>query len=143
MRNIAMTEQGAHESPGGFEIFDPEPHGGLQRGHPGTWLPRVRLDKAGSWTITRPALELLGNPKAVTLWYDSQKKQVGFKAAEVTDRAAYPVRSPGRRSHQGIVTGKKFCKYHGISYKESRTYPARMEGELLVIDVEGSENQQG
>jgi hypothetical protein len=130
-----MTEQGAHENTGGFEIFDPEPHGGLQKGHPGTWLPRVRLDKAGSWTIIRPALELMGNPRYVTLWYDAQKGRVGFKPAKEGDYAAYPVRRSGRRSHQGIVTGKKFCKYHGIRYEESKTYPARLEGEFLVIDV--------
>jgi hypothetical protein len=78
---------------------------------------------------------LLGDPKFVTLWYDAQKGRVGFKAAKVTDYAAYPVRSPGRRSHQGIVTGKKFCKYHGIRYDEPKTYPARLEHRMLVIDV--------
>jgi hypothetical protein len=130
-----MTEQGAHESTGGFELFDPKNVGGFKKGHPGVYLVQVRLDKAGAWTLTRPALDLLGDPKFVTLWYDAQKGRVGFKAAKATERAAYPVRSPGRRSHQGIVTGKKFCKYHGIPYEESKTYPARLEGEFLVIDI--------
>jgi len=130
-----MTEKGTHEGTGGFELFKPDFHSGHRGGHPGLWLPLVRLDKSAAWHISRPALQLLGHPKYVTLWYDAQKGQVGFKAAKEGDYAAYPVRSAGKKANQGVVTGRQFCKRYNIPHKQSKTYPARIEGELLIIDV--------
>ncbi len=98
-------------------------------------MPQVRLEKSAVWTMSRPALELLGNPKAVTLWYDAQVGRVGFGTAKKGEPAAYPARSAGPRSSQGLVTGKKFCNHHGIPHEESKTYPASLEDGLLVIDV--------
>lgn len=123
------------DNTGGFELFEPDAHDNLPKGRPGAWLPQVRLEKSAVWTISRPALELLGNPEAVTLWYDPQRGRVGFRAAKKGEPAAYPVRSPGSRSSQGLVSGRKFCSHHGIPHEESKTYPASMEEGLLVITV--------
>jgi hypothetical protein len=73
----------------------------------------------------------------VTLWYDSRRGQVEFGAAKKGDPAAYPVRSPGQRSSQSLVSGRKFCNHHGIFHEESKTYPANLEDGLLVISVDG------
>ena len=45
-------------------------------------------------------------------------------------------RNPDPRSSQDLVS-RKFCSHHGISHEESKTYPARLEDGLLVIDVVG------
>jgi hypothetical protein len=39
-----------------------------------------------------------------------------------------------------MVTGRQFCKRYNIPHKKSKTRLARMEGELLVIDVVEPEN---
>jgi len=36
-----------------------------------------------------------------------------------------------------LVSGRKFCSRHGIPHEESKTYLARLEDGLLVIDVVG------
>ena len=130
-----MAQKGTQGDNSGFELFEPHLQQGRRGGHPGTWLSQVRLDKVGVWHISRPALELLGLPEAVTLWYDPQRGRVGFKAAKKSDEAAYAVRSAGARSLQGLVSGEKFCNHYGIPHEEPKTYPASLEDGLLIITV--------
>ncbi len=78
----------------------------------------------------------MGEPKAVTMWYDAEKKRVGFKSAKLKDFSAYPVRGIRPRSRQGVVTGRKFCTHYGISYEESRSFPAEFEDGMLIIDLD-------
>ena len=124
------------EQSGGFELFQPQVHKGQASSHPSRWLPRVRIDKWANWHISRPAVEMLGEPEAVTMWYDAENRRVGFKPAKKEDFSAYAVRHAGKQSRQGTVSGRRFCSYHGIPYDEPRIFPARLEGEMLVIDLD-------
>ena len=52
----------------------------------------VTIQKRGVIGLNRTAFKALGEPKAVTLLFDSEDQIVGFRAAALTNEHAYAVR---------------------------------------------------
>ena len=134
MYTIDVKHEATQRDNDGFELIEPHAHEYLPKGRPKARLPQVRLEKSGAWIISRSALDLVGDPEAVTLRHDPQERLVGFGGTEKGETTAYPVSSPGPRSGKALASSRKLRSRHGISHDGSKTYPARPEDRLLVID---------
>ncbi len=97
--------------------------------------PMVNVHAAGVLSLNRLAVEALGDPDGVILLFDDSEKVIGIRACSPDDpRAALP-RRPNRRSMRRIVGAITFLKQHGVDYSKTRRYPARMDGDILVVPL--------
>jgi hypothetical protein len=101
---------------------------------------RVSLHKKGNFSLNKAAFEALGNPKAVTLLFDKEKKVVGLRPVNPEVRHAYSVRTQNNsKSH--LIGAISFCKYYDIDASKTRVFePELVEGDLVfelekAIDV--------
>ena len=134
MYTIDVKHEATQRDNDGFELIEPHAHEDLPKGRPRARLPQVRLEKSGAWVISRNALNLVGDPEAVTLRHDSQEGRVGFGGTEKGETAAYLVSSPGPRSGKALDYNSELRSRHGISHDGSKIYTARPKGRLLGID---------
>lgn len=102
----------------------------------------VAISKVGHFRISGPALEVLGQPRAVELLYDRECQHIGFKPSSPDNKRSWIVTRP-KSARSGIVTANTMLKHYKIPYKDrSRRYPAHLEDGVLVIDL-NEELQEG
>lgn len=95
--------------------------------------PSITIQKRGVISMNKPAYVLLGEPKAVELLYDAEKKVVGLRAATPRKAYSYKVRPVGSSF---CVTGQAFVKYYGISTDAAKRYPAQLyEQDVVGVDL--------
>ncbi len=96
----------------------------------------VTIQKRGTMSVNRAAYVALGEPEAVELLYDATEQIVGFRSAKKDMEHAYPMRPQGAKTDGPyIVAGTAFTKYYGIDTTVSRRWHARMEDNILCIDL--------
>jgi len=81
------------------------------------------------------AAEALKNPKAVQLLYDRVGRRVGFRKAAPGDETAYDLRRQGSSSTFN-VSGYRFTRQYGIDVSRARRYAAKLDGDVLAIDLD-------
>lgn len=112
-----------------FEVF-------TRRMVPLAEKPYVTIQKRGNIALNKSAQAALGEPAAVELLYDVEKKIMGLRAVETTVEHAYPLRSQGGKDiGPYLVAGMAFTKYYGIDTTTARRYSAEMEDDVLCIDL--------
>ena len=85
--------------------------------------------------LNKGALEMLGQPEAVTLHFNKRKSMIGVKEAKTGDTGAFPLVDKGKVSHRLINAGS-FCQHHKI--KPSRTlafYDVQRQNGYLALDL--------
>lgn len=95
----------------------------------------VTLSKASSILFNKVALEMLGQPEAVTLHFNRRKSLIGVKEAKAADKGAFPLIKSGKVSHR-IVHASSFCRHHRI--KPARTvafYDVQRQDGYLALDL--------
>lgn len=70
----------------------------------------------------------------VSLWYDSETRQIGLKSAPVTEDGVYRLR---RQEGRRYLDGKAFLQHFHISHAVTRRFRARVDGEMVLIQLEG------
>lgn len=113
-----------------FEVFK-------KRLSPLAKAPSLTIQKRGLISMSRSAYALLGEPPAVELLYDRERKVVGLRACEERVAHAYEVRiqNPEKETGQALVAGTAFTTYYGIDTSISRRYEPWMEEGILCVDV--------
>jgi hypothetical protein len=97
--------------------------------------PLVTIQKRGTISLNRTAVEMLGAPEAVELLYDRSAQIVGFRAVSTRSPNGYLVRKQ-LKSSSYIVAGQSFTGFHGIDTTVARQYrPLMYEGDILGIDL--------
>jgi hypothetical protein len=97
--------------------------------------PAVTIQKRGTLSLNAPAYAVLGNPEALELLYDRESRLVALRKADASSDDAYIVRPLGRGKSTWLVSGKAFTRYYGIETENARRWPARMDDDMLVIDL--------
>lgn len=113
----------------GFEIF--------QKGSaPMSKVPSVTIQKRGLISLNRAAHQMIGEPEAVVLMWDSDRRIIGLKPAEVADPNGYPAR-PQAKSGKGpvLIAGTLFTQYIGLDTSEAQRWVPTEEDDVLCIDV--------
>src|ERR1700730_4600035 len=110
----------------GFEAFK------RQRA-PLTGDPAITIQKRGNFSLNPAAYSLLGEPKAVELLYDSERRLIGLRKAPEDSEFAYMVRPLGgqRKRNTGntswLISGMAFAAYYGIDTEIARRWNCRLE----------------
>lgn len=96
--------------------------------------PAGTVQARGAFTLNSAALEHLGNPEAVHLYFDNEDKRVGIERAEPGSPYAYTTRPAGKGVSR-LISAKSFMDTYGVPYE--KTVPVRVsyEGDMVVLDV--------
>ena len=110
-----------------FETFTRQRKAGRQ--------PFVTLQKKGIISLNRAAFEALGDPEAVELLYDKEANLMALRRVESSVEHAYKVRTPPGNHGTWLVAGGAFASYYDIDISASVRRAARLDGDLLVVDL--------
>jgi hypothetical protein len=97
--------------------------------------PYVTMQKKGVISLNKAAFDALGQPETVELLYDSEARLVALRKVDSSVEHAYQVRAPVENHATWLVSGAAFMSYYEIDNSESVRRPARLENDLLVIDL--------
>lgn len=95
----------------------------------------VTIQKKGVISLNRAAFETLGSPEVVELLFDPDAHLVALRRVDSSVEHAYQVRAPVENHATWLISGGAFISYYGIDNSKSVRRAARMEGDLLIIDL--------
>jgi hypothetical protein len=107
---------------------------------PVTKTPTVTIQVRGMVSLSRPAYDMLGEPKAVELLFDRTERVMGLRAVDPSADDSYPVR-PGksRAGSTFYVSATAFCKFYDIETLSARRYVATLlDDAILCVDLRQS-----
>ncbi len=110
-----------------FEVFT-----GTARPAPGQ--PTVTIQRKGVLSMTAATYELLGSPPTVELLYSKSRNTIGIRPADPSLPHAIRVRKQSV-SNTYLIAGQAFTATYGLRHPEARRYPAKLEGKILLIDL--------
>jgi hypothetical protein len=114
----------------GFEVFRKE---FARNGEP----PTVSIYAAGKIVFNFQAVKLLGDPEAVLLGFDRERRMIGITVCAPDDPDGFKVLSfKSQRPILREVSCERFLRYFDIRHAEAKRYPLRQEGERLVIPLD-------
>ena len=106
--------------------------------------PRVLLTREKMFRLNAKAMELLGGPNAVKLFFDVSRNRSGIRGE--TERAdnAFPIRKRDR-GKSAIVHGSLFCNRFGIKPESTLEFDGvRLDGDgILILDVSAAKRPAG
>ena len=82
---------------------------------------RVTINKRGHIYINKAAFDVLGQPAAVELSFDGNRRIIGIKPADIRRKNAFPTKSLSRGQYRRILAAAFF-----------RHFRLRLEGTQLV-----------
>lgn len=117
----------------GFEVFE-------KGSAPLPTIPSVTIQKRGLFSLNDAAQSMLKSPEAIQFLWDSERRVIGLRGVELDAPNAYPARhqaTPSGRAGRGpvLVAGTLFTKYIGLDTTSARRWVPRLEGDILVIDL--------
>lgn len=94
---------------------------------------RVTLNARGSFSLNHATYEALGSPKFVELLYDAASGAIGMRAADESNRHAYPVRTQ-RNAKSYLVGARAFYMHYGLNLEGLTVFndPQVDEGILIL-----------
>jgi hypothetical protein len=100
-------------------------------------VPAVTVQKKGLIALNRAAYALIGDPEAVELLWDADRKVIGLRPSEVTNPNAYPARPQSANPTKGpiLVAGTKFTQFIGMDTSRALRWVPTVEDEILCIDI--------
>ncbi len=110
-----------------FETFTRQRRTGRQ--------PFVTIQKKGVISLNGAAFEALDSPDAVELLYDTEARLVGLRKVDSSVPHAYQVRAPVENHATYLISGAAFMSYYEIDNSRSVRRPARLDGDLLIVDL--------
>lgn len=100
--------------------------------------PLVTIQQRGTISLNAAAVDLLGHPPAIELYFDAETKRIGIGATPATTPASYPLRKQ-IASDSYLFSGAAFCRFHEIDFTQTRRYIAEMDGDLLTVALDGNQ----
>jgi hypothetical protein len=94
----------------------------------------VTIQRRGNFSLNRAAFQALGSPKCVELLFNRAKRLIGFRPTDSADGPAIPIRKQGK-SESYLIAGLTFTKEFEIDSSIARRYTAKMQGNMLVVDL--------
>ncbi len=110
-----------------FETFTRQRRHGRQ--------PFVTIQKKGVISLNKAAFDALENPDSVELLYDPDARLVGLRKVDSSVEHSYQVRAPVENHATWLISGAAFVGYYEIDTSASIRRAARMDGDLLIIDL--------
>lgn len=114
----------------GFEVFK-------KSSAPVPSVPSVTIQKRGLMSLNRAAYAMLESPEAIELLWDSDRRIIGMRAAQLESPDAYPARPQSSSSERGpiLIAGSLFTRYIGLDTSSAKRWVPSLEGDILTIDL--------
>jgi hypothetical protein len=84
----------------------------------------VSLNPRGYFLVNGKAILAMGEPDAVVLMFDSEKKIIGMKRSPIDRKNAFRLETCGRRTSGRMVYAGNFCRRHQITPTETIIFAA-------------------
>ncbi len=97
--------------------------------------PFVTIQKKGVISLNRAAFDALGSPESVELLFDPDAHLVALRRVESSVEHAYQVRAPVENRATWLISAGAFVNYYEIDNSRSVRRTARIDGDLLIIDL--------
>jgi len=97
--------------------------------------PYITIQKKGVFSLNKASHDALGNPESVELLYDPEARLVGLRRVDSHVEHAYQVRAPVENHATWLISGGAFVAYYEIDTSTSVRRAARLDGDLLIIDL--------
>lgn len=94
----------------------------------------VTIQRRGTFSLNRAAFQALGSPKFVELLFNRAKRLVAFRPMDLDSGRTIPVRRQGN-SDSYMIAGLTFTKEYEIDTSVARRYTAKIQDNLLVVDL--------
>jgi hypothetical protein len=94
----------------------------------------VAIQKRGTISLNRSAVEAIGEPKAVQLLFNRAKYTMAFRPTDPTTDSAYPLRRQ-QNSNSWLVAGQAFLNFYDIDHSETLRYKGELHDNILVVDL--------
>jgi hypothetical protein len=105
--------------------------------------PLVTKQSDNNFSYNLAAHQMLGEPEALELLYNEKRKEIGFRAADLSQPHVYPVRRQ-RNSSNFQFSGVAFASAFGIPKGETLRFKAEKRGDdMLVIDLKNPRGNVG
>ncbi len=111
----------------GFEVF-------TRRSTPIIKDHYVAIHKRGTISLNRSAVEALGQPEAIQLLFNREKRIIAFRPVEPKTEGAYPLRRQ-QQSNSWLVAGQAFLNFYDIDHGITRRYIGELRDKMLRIDL--------
>jgi hypothetical protein len=111
----------------GFELF-------TRRSTPIVKDHYIAIHKRGTLSLNRSAVEALGQPEAVQLLFNREKRIIAFRPVEPKAEGAYPLRRQ-QQSNSWLVAGQAFLKFYEIDHSITRRYTGELRDKMLRISL--------
>jgi hypothetical protein len=96
--------------------------------------PRVSITRNGIFSINVSGIEEINNPTAVELLYSASERIIGIRPVDPSSpRAMKLARQGGGNTYN--ISGRSFLNYYDIPYETAKRYPARVSGNMLLVDL--------
>lgn len=95
--------------------------------------PALTFRRRGTINLNSAAYKILGQPEAVLLLFEEKNRRVAVKKSGKDDLRAYPVNK--HRKNNPTIPANDFLKHYDISAEKTIRYNARLEDEMLIVDV--------
>ena len=96
---------------------------------------RVTLNHKKVFVLNGKAVEVLGHPPAVKLFFDEARKIVGIKPGDPTHRNSFKLKGY-RTSRHRMITAAPFCTHFGIKVDSTVLFQViDLEGDMLTLDI--------
>ena len=94
----------------------------------------VTMNPMGDIVMSRVTYEMMGEPKAFLILYDTTNKRIGLKPAALTTRNAYPVRVSNRAGAK-MICGHRLTREHRIDLPHTVRFYDIDEDGILILDL--------
>ena len=96
---------------------------------------RVTINNKKCFVLNPKAVETLGHPSAVKLFFDEARKIVGLKPADPTHKNSFPLKGFKTARHK-VITAGAFCTHFGINVDRTVLFEnIGMEDDMLTLDL--------
>lgn len=103
--------------------------------------PNVTIQRRGTITLNAAAFAALNEPEAVELLFDGDDSVLGLRAVPADVEHAAFVRPSNPNGHGNgpyVISAMAFLRHYQIDTSEARRWHARLQRDILCIDLTGS-----
>ena len=94
----------------------------------------VTIQRRGNFSLNRAAFQALGGPQSVEILFNRAKRLIGFRPTDPDNGRAVPVRKQSNADSY-MIAGLTFTKEYDIDTTVARRYAAKMQENMLVVDL--------
>lgn len=93
----------------------------------------VSIYKSGQMALTKAVCDAIGSDY-VELLYNRGLNKIGIRASNIDSSNAHKLRKPKRQTSK-MIGASAFLKYYQLDSIKSNKYPAKKEGDMVVVDA--------